>query len=268
MTDITQYGLGCTPTLPDLRDYQFATLGAPADIRQEVDYRADLPPSYNQGPEGSCTAFAAGAAYRYARRKLHNWPRPAVWSSSIHYDGHEDYDISFQTQYYLSRELEGTIASDAGATIGDSVRVLHQFGACAHHNYEYIPGNYAAPPPSKAIANAANHTTTAYYRLDGSDNMYKQALSAGYLPLVGIVVYNSFYNVGFDGIVPMPQPGEVVAGGHALCVVGYRSSDGAYLVRNSWGTYWGLDGYCWFPKAYLTTPQLCFETWCISIGAT
>jgi C1A family cysteine protease len=37
-----------------------------------------------------------------------------------------------------------------------------------------------------------------------------------------------------------------VAGGHCIVIVGYDDNLQAWLVRNSWGTGWGMDGYCWF----------------------
>jgi hypothetical protein len=35
-------------------------------------------------------------------------------------------------------------------------------------------------------------------------------------------------------------------GGHAMCILGYDDAQRAFLVRNSWGADWGMDGYCWF----------------------
>ncbi len=32
---------------------------------------------------------------------------------------------------------------------------------------------------------------------------------------------------------------------HAILIVGWDDSKQAFLVKNSWGTDWGMDGYCW-----------------------
>ena len=35
-------------------------------------------------------------------------------------------------------------------------------------------------------------------------------------------------------------------GGHCIVIVGYDDARQAWLIRNSWGTSWGMAGYCWF----------------------
>jgi cathepsin L len=32
---------------------------------------------------------------------------------------------------------------------------------------------------------------------------------------------------------------------HAVAIIGWDDEKGAWLVRNSWGTEWGLNGYMW-----------------------
>lgn len=41
-----------------------------------------------------------------------------------------------------------------------------------------------------------------------------------------------------------------VAGGHAICIVGYRP-DGRFIVRNSWGTAWGDKGFAYVSPGYI-----------------
>ena len=40
----------------------------------------------------------------------------------------------------------------------------------------------------------------------------------------------------------------ILAGGHVVTIVGYNDSDECWIVKNSWGTKWGEDG--WFRMAY------------------
>jgi cathepsin L len=32
---------------------------------------------------------------------------------------------------------------------------------------------------------------------------------------------------------------------HAVVLIGWDDSKGAWLLRNSWGMNWGITGYCW-----------------------
>ena len=63
----------------------------------------------------------------------------------------------------------------------------------------------------------------------------------------------------------MPKPQEKVLGGHAVMAVGYDDSKQAVLVRNSWGTDWGIRGYFYMPYGYITNANLCDDFWTIRI---
>jgi C1A family cysteine protease len=92
-----------------------------------------------------------------------------------------------------------------------------------------------------------------------SVDAFKAALSNRQTCAFGFTVYESFESaeVAKTGIVPMPDRGEKVLGGHEVLMVGYLKDEPNYaLVRNSWGTGWALDGYFLFPWAYVLSPQL------------
>jgi Papain family cysteine protease len=61
--------------------------------------------------------------------------------------------------------------------------------------------------------------------------------------------YESWFTPAADGTLPKP---DSVAGGHMFRISGFSDSRGALHVANSWGTGWGVKGYCWLPYAYLT----------------
>jgi C1A family cysteine protease len=61
----------------------------------------------------------------------------------------------------------------------------------------------------------------------------------------------------------MPASDEKSVGGHAVLAVGYDDATREFLVRNSWGTDWGLKGYFKIPYAYLTTAKLASDFWTI-----
>jgi hypothetical protein len=57
-------------------------------------------------------------------------------------------------------------------------------------------------------------------------------------------VYNDFF--GYSSGVYTANPSTGLAGGHCIVIVGYDDSQQAWLVRNSWSSGWGMNGYCWF----------------------
>jgi C1A family cysteine protease len=63
----------------------------------------------------------------------------------------------------------------------------------------------------------------------------------------------------------MPESGEPVLGGHAVCAVGYDTTRRWFLCRNSWGTKWGMRGYFTIPFAYLTDSDLSADFWTIRV---
>ena len=85
----------------------------------------------------------------------------------------------------------------------------------------------------------------------------------GTVPLVvGYQVSESWREIGDDGIVPDPSPGDIILGGHSSLIVGIKLIDGnRYLVNlNSWGANQGDGGVFYIPESYLTTGRImdCF----------
>jgi C1A family cysteine protease len=71
--------------------------------------------------------------------------------------------------------------------------------------------------------------------------------------------------VARSGNAPMPAPSERAIGGHAVVAVGYEDANQWFVVRNSWGTNWGLSGYFTMPYAYLIQTGLASDFWTIRI---
>ena len=57
------------------------------------------------------------------------------------------------------------------------------------------------------------------------------------------------YRGGSNPIRVETQP----KGGHAMCIVGFV--DGLFVVENSWGTYWGEDGFGYVVPEVFTHPS-------------
>lgn len=61
-----------------------------------------------------------------------------------------------------------------------------------------------------------------------------------------------------DGLVAFEKP--VYPGRHAVVIVGYgndQKGNEHYLICNSWGSSWGLNGHAWIPDSYLKYHASC-----------
>ncbi|CAF5185474.1 unnamed protein product, partial [Rotaria sp. Silwood1] len=53
-----------------------------------------------------------------------------------------------------------------------------------------------------------------------------------------------------------------------MLVVGYSNHSKAFIVRKSWGEYWGDDGYCYIPYDYMANPDLSFQVYAVRQAET
>lgn len=72
----------------------------------------------------------------------------------------------------------------------------------------------------------------------------KKALDEKRALVCTMLVYQSFMNY-VSGVYRKLSTLDPYLGGHMMCIVGYDDAKGAWLVRNSWGTGWGEQGYAW-----------------------
>lgn len=253
---------GWKPDLPDQRDFTYSVphLTA-AKLPPKADLRPNCPPVYDQGQLGSCTANAIAGAIEFAQKK----------------EKLPEFTPSRLFIYYNERVMEGTAPSvDSGAQIRDGIKSVAQQGACKETSWPYDDTNngnnpcpkckYALKPSAACYKEALQYKVKAYQRLDNTNlSVLKGCLASGYPFVFGFTVYASFESqqVANTGIVPMPASGEQVVGGHAVDCVGYDDTKQLFIVRNSWGTGWGLKGYCMMPYTYLTSSNLADDFWTI-----
>jgi C1A family cysteine protease len=245
-------GYGWIPDLPDQRDHLYAAPPVFLDaLPPATDLRPSCPAVYNQGKLGSCTANAIGAAIEYDRL-LEKLP---------------DFVPSRLFIYYNERVIEGTVDFDSGAQLRDGIKTVASQGVCPEPEWPYDIDKFTHKPPAKAYADAKTDRAISYQSLIQDLNQMKGCLASGYPFIFGFTVYESFETeaVKESGHAPMPRPSERAIGGHAVMAVGYDDATQRFLVRNSWGTGWGLAGYFTLPYTYLIQPGLASDLWTIRI---
>ena len=246
---------GWIPDLPDMRDHMYA---APQPtmltLPTKIDLRPGCPPVYDQGALGSCTGNAIAAAVQFDRAKQALKP---------------DFVPSRLFIYYNERVIEHTVAQDSGAMIRDGIKSISKLGVCPEPEWPYDINQFAKKPPAAAFKHALAYKAVSYSRLVRTAAQMKGCLASGYPFVFGFTVYESFESeaVAKTGIVPMPQASEQVLGGHAVLAVGYDDQTQRFIVRNSWGTGWGMAGYFTMPYTYITDSNLADDFWTVRLIA-
>lgn len=242
------------PDIPDKRDLLYA---APRIFKTAMPKSVDLRPNCSkiedQGDLGSCTAQASVAALEY----LENVNKKDIYE-----------DLSRLFVYYCTRKLQNTIRYDSGASLRTTIKALAKYGACPEDTYPYKIMAYKNKPPESCFNQALEHRVIQYIRLNTIRDM-KVCLASGYPFCFGFSVYESFESeiVENTGKAELPKENEACLGGHAVLGVGYNDSTQRFLIRNSWGEDWGMDGYFTLPYDYLADRDLSDDFWTIKIAS-
>lgn len=179
-------------------------------------------------------------------------------------------------EYYGTRKIEGTVSEDSGASIRDAIKCGVTYGVADEKVWPYDITKFTANPPAAVWSAAATHKVTSYHSItDGDTETMKSTLASGFLIGFGFQVYDFMMGAAMakNACLSVPQKSEALQGGHAVCLVGYddnktftadgTTSKGAFLVRNSWGTGWGLAGYFWMSYDYVASTSLCSDFWVV-----
>jgi C1A family cysteine protease len=175
--------------------------------------------------------------------------------------------VSRLFEYYGTRKIEGTVNEDAGAEIRDAIKCGVTYGVADEAAYPYDISKFTQNPPQPIWTAAATHKVTSYHSIaDGDLATMKATLAQGYLIEFGFQVYSHFMSADMasKAVLNLPAANEQLEGGHAVALVGYDDSKKMFLVRNSWGTSWGLAGYFWMSYDYVQSTKLCSDFWVVT----
>lgn len=272
------FKMGWLPDYPDFRDYsaehpiikpilkKAGITKAPATkLPANTDLRQWCSPVEDQGNLGACTAHACIGIVEYFEKRSFG----------------KYIDASRLFLYKTTRNLMHQ-TGDGGAYLRTTMGALALFGVVPEEYWPYATNDFDKEPSSFCYSFAQNYQAITYYKLDKPStkpedilNAIKTNLAAGIPAMFGITVYSSYHQADKTGRIPFPVANERAVGGHALAAVGYddkmkikntlsnaKETTGAFLIRNSWGTGWGEQGYGWLPYEYLLK-GLAIDWWCL-----
>jgi len=220
--DISCFTVKQSPT--DNRDWIYSA--TTVNVPLEYDLRNLLQPIRNQGLHGSCFAMSA-CCMKEEQEK-------------------EDYNFNsyFSPKFFYSLRAnlkDKNKSNDEGMFARDVMKILQNTGVCTEElcPYENVEVPISDEKKEELLENSKLHRIKQYARIYDLEKL-KKALVENGVCLIAFPVYSphkiDFWNKsdGFDKFV----------GGHAMCVVGYTQD--AFIIRNSWGTKWGNNGYCYY----------------------
>lgn len=202
-----------------------------------IDMRSNMPPIGDQGSLGSCTGFALCGLLGYLKKKM-------LFSPLF--------------LYYCEREMINTINSDSGAYLEDGLKVLNYTGVCLESMWPYNSKRFNEKPTTNCYLQASSYKALQVKTIPETLNDFKSCLAKGFPMVFGFAVFKSYESpiVTKTGVIPYPKKNEEMLGGHAAMLVGYDDRKQCFILRNSWGTKWGIKGYGFIPYKYILDQNL------------
>lgn len=198
----------------------------------QADWRDDLRiaswPVRDQGTTDICVLFALTALHELAR-----------------------YDTSFEalSEHSLS---PGLLNPPGGFPLSDASETLIRHGQLSRADWDDMA------PEQRPHARQLRHLSwmkARMARIDPSPGTIGSHLGRGSAVLLGLQLTRSLRKPDSQGIVRAAADDEVIPLRHAVSVVGSLDIDDElyFLIRNSWGEKWGLQGYGYLHSEYIAT---------------
>jgi C1A family cysteine protease len=232
------------------KDWQFAdaqrsaAIGSPVALPPSVDLRAAWWAIGNQEDTGSCVGWAStDGVLRYHLVKAGRLaqterlsPR-ATWMASK------------ETDEFTTRPQ--TFIEEFGTSLKAAMDICRRYGVVPESMLPFhIATKMYTGNENTFYATAAQRRCASYFNLQKNTAQWKNWLATQGPIMAALNVDASWDNAAATkGLITSFKP-NTVRGGHAICVVGYRS-DGRFIVRNSWGTAWGDKGFGYVAPAYV-----------------
>lgn len=206
------------------------------------DLRKDWWPIENQGKTGACVGYATADGvlrWHYTQKGLiEQTVRPSVrfiWMANKE----TDHLIRYPT----------TFLESAGTSTKLALSIAQKYGCVLEHMLP-MNGKLSPLPVSTFFAIAAQFRIKSYYNLGSGIDKLKDWRA--WIDRVGPILTR--LDVDETWMKAAKTKGELkrrtgqVKGGHAVCLVGYTKDH--FIVRNSWGTDWGDEGFGYASNEY------------------
>ncbi|MBS1650385.1 MAG: peptidase C1 [Bacteroidetes bacterium] len=220
----------------------FATLDNGEPLPDKVSLENFAPIAGDQGEQGSCVGW--GSTY-CARTILEATKNNATDNKTV-------FSPAFTYNQIGASGCQG-------AYITNAVKLLSETGAVPYNDFPYNDKSCEKQPNNQLINEAQQFRMKGATRLtlNGNDytidvNAIRQNLAKNAPVIIGMAVGGSFMQQMEGHEFWQPNNYDYSRngfGGHCMCIIGYDDNyfeqDGAFLIQNSWGAKWGINGRAW-----------------------
>ena len=287
MQPFTPLGLGWVPDVPDARDLTIDSEAIrehllrlrpskavcdpdDADLRfdAEGDYLSVAP---DQGTSQCSSTFAVLALIEYFERRVLGH----AFSASARFLHKATLNLARHEPSAENPERLHDGRCGGNVSIRATFKALTSIGVPPSSFWPYERDGRLDEPTSFVYAIARKFATVRYFRLDVPNrdghttwSTLTSLLAAGFPVAFGFPVPDS---ITTSAEIPFRPLLDSPLGGQAVTAVGFRNDyfgrgRHALLVRSSWGTRWGENGFGWLPHSYVAE-QLARDFWtCIDLA--
>lgn len=196
--------------------------GAPvAKDWRDVNGKNYVTPVKDQGPCGSCVSFGTCATIESNMRIKA-----------------QDHTLTVDLSEAFMQFCGGGSCSGWGLTSG--LNYAKSTGVTDEECFKYQPKNM--PCSDRCSDWQSRLVKILSYTSHSSMQARKDAIANVGPVVAGMAVYNDFFSYR-DGVYQKTS-GSSLAGYHCVCVVGYDDNQQCWIIKNSWGSGWGKNGYC------------------------
>lgn len=238
----------------DQKNFTLGTSSIQYKSGNEIDLRPYTSARHDQRSTGSCVGQSVIKALEIKRIIQH---------------GHSNHvDLSVLDLYYNARArmTPSMVEWDQGTYISLACDVLRDIGVCREAMHPFSVADVYKRPSVMAERESRLNMIKSHFKIKSygdqrlDDIIFN--LKAGNPVVFGTTVGKDWkaYRGGSKPLAVETQP----EGGHAMCIIGYVN--GLFIIENSWGTYWGEDGFGYVRPDVFTHPST-RDLWVIVDGS-
>ncbi|MCC7281397.1 MAG: C1 family peptidase [Acetobacteraceae bacterium] len=238
--------LNCEPSRGIERDWTFAhaeAAGLAAATRPPpaIDLRADWWPVSDQGSSGACVGFSlADGVLRW------HFVQAGRLAKAVRLAPRFIWMASKETDEFSS--FPETFIESSGTSLKAALDIARKFGCVEESLLPFDSAQLFGGPIQAFYLKANQLKISSYVGLRTDLGEWRRWIAQTGPLLARLEVDGSFDRLGRSGKLTA-HAGRGL-GGHAVAIVGYDAK--GFVIRNSWGTGWGRNGFAHATDAYVS----------------